>query len=320
MNRPFRRAAALLAGLAAGMTLLTPTATAATGPALNTPEAQLSSALSCSDDLTHPQKTPVLLIPGTLEEPDTAYAWGYQKVLRAQGHPVCTVRLPAQGSGDMQDTAEYVVYAIRHISEVSGGKISTLGHSQGGLLAAWALRFWPDLPGKVDDAVSLAAPYRGTKVAGYTVCLPNLCPPIFWQVKWGSAWSGAVVRQPIAPGADVTSVGSRTDEVVQPAPESTSFPGATNLMVQDLCPGRLAGHMSQLADAAAYALVVDALDHPGPADLSRVDRSACSKTAFDGIDPVEMTGALKFLADTVTFVGTAPWVTAEPPLRDYARS
>jgi triacylglycerol lipase len=288
------------------------------GPPLLTPKATLQAALSCSADLATASKTPILLTPGTFETPTEVYSWGYQKVLRGQGHPVCTVTLPGGGVQDMQITVEYVVNAIRYMRATSGRKISIIGHSQGGLLNAWALRFWPDLPGDVDDAISLGSPYRGSQVINALVCVVGVCPPVAWQGRAGSRWSAAVTRAPIATGPSITSIGSTTDELVQPAPVSTQLPGATNLEIQDLCPLRVVGHLGEVADAAAFALVEDALTHPGAASLTRAATTSCSRLYFDGIDSDALLRLLPTAQTIVDDLLASPYVFAEPALRDYA--
>jgi triacylglycerol lipase len=43
--------------------------------------------------------------------------------------------------GNAQVSVEYVVWAIRHVAQVSGRKVSIIGHSQGAFLPSYALRF-----------------------------------------------------------------------------------------------------------------------------------------------------------------------------------
>lgn len=289
------------------------------GPPLETPVSELQAALSCSADLEDAAKTPVLLIPGTAEASDHIYRWGYQKALREQGRPVCVIKaLPGQGVGDMQSTVEYAVYAIRQMNDVSDRQVSVIGHSQGGLLAAWALRFWPDLPARVDDVVSLASPYSGSGFADVT-CAAGMCPAFAWQFRPGAAWVDALTRAPFPEGPALTSIGSRTDELIWPAPAATAYSGEVNVMVQDVCPLRAPGHMTLLADATAYALVQDALANPGAADADRVGSTSCDQLVFDAVDVPGMTRLLGLAGGLAEAVLTAPYTTSEPPLRAYAR-
>jgi hypothetical protein len=54
--------------------------------------------------------------------------------------------------------------------------------------------------------------------------------------------------------------------------------GASNIMIQDLCPARPIQHYLMVSDAVAYALALDALTHPAPADPARFVPSTCLQT------------------------------------------
>jgi len=332
MRRPLRTAVLSLAALSAiGLTPIASTspATAVTagavvfaapsGPALKTSTATLDAALSCSPDLATSTKTPILLVPGTVMTAQVAYSWGYQKVLREQGYPVCMVALPGGGAQDMQTTVEYVVNAVRSMSNTSGKEISILGHSQGGLLPAWAVRFWPDLASRIDDVVSLDAPYGGTRLVD-KVCGNIPCPGLAWQIMPGSDWSRTLRRFPIPAGISYTSIGTSNTDLIWPSPDATTLPGATNVTLQQVCPGRFAGHLDMLSDPAAHALAMDALEHAGTASVARVDTSVCSRSAFLGADADKgklLVGLLDDLIDAL-FANEDLLLANEPPIREYA--
>ena len=76
-----------------------------------------------------------------------------------------------------------------------------------------------------------------------------------------------------------------------------------------------------LADAVAYAVVVDAFTHPGAADPSRIARSVCGQLFLPGVTVESF--AEHFATVYVNFmlgvVGLPyPTVSSEPPLRCYA--
>lgn len=179
MRSPFNRlistTAALLAAVTAGT--VSPAAAAEPGPALQTPTATLQQAVSCTADLAGAATTPVLLVHGTYIDSAESWGWGYQRVLAAQGYPVCTVELPQRATIDMQTSVEYVVHAIRHANEVSGRRVAVIGHSQGAILPVWALRFWPDLAARVDDMIGLAGPMDGAGFAN-DQCALGTCPDV----------------------------------------------------------------------------------------------------------------------------------------------
>lgn len=311
--------------LAAIVAILSATATAGPAtagsgdPALLTPVAQLDAALSCPASISSPGKTPILLVHGTFTNPQETWSWGYQRVLASKGYPVCTVTLPERAEVDLQVSAEYVVHSLRRMNALSGRKVSAIGHSQGGSLITWAMRFWPSLASLVDDAISIAGPMNGTGF-GNAVCGVGSCPDTAHQLSIGSNWMTALTRAPLSEQFSFTSIGSYQDEVVYPAPRSTSFPGATNLFVQDVCATRVVGHLGLLSDAVAFALVTDALTHAGPASAGRVSGWTCWHGDYDGIDTVGRAELLNTAAAAVSAFLTLPYTSAEPALRDYAQA
>lgn len=291
---------------------------APSGPALQTPAATLASALTCSSDLPTATKTPILLVPGTVETAEHAYSWGYQKVLREQGYPVCTVALPNGGTGDMQTTVEYVVSAIRSMSNTSGREISIIGHSQGGLLPAAAIRYWPDMASRIDDIVSLDSPYGGSRLVDYVCDSTHACPALAWQVTRNNDWSRALRRYPVPAGVSFTSIGTNNTDLIFPSPDATYLPGAKNVFVQDVCAGRYVDHIGMLSDAPAHAIAMDALTHAGTASLSRISSTICSSKHFAGVDVQRMEQLIWLLEDLLDVLFDAQWLSTEPPLREYA--
>ena len=92
--------------------------------------------------------------------------------------------------------------------------------------------------------------------------------------------------------------------------------------IQSICPVRVVDHYEALADAVAYAVVIDAFTHPGPADPSRIDRSVCGQLFLPGVTLDSF--VVHFAAIYATFVPdivglTYPPVSSEPPLRCYAQ-
>jgi len=290
---------------------------AAEGPALQEPEATLAAALSCPGGFGHPDHEPVLLVHGTGATGQLNWGWNYAKVLPAMGYDVCTVDLPNRALDDIQVSSEYVVYAIRTMARTSGRLVDVVGHSQGGLEPRWALKWWPDTRRLVDDDVMLASPNHGVYAAD--VWPPGVCTAACYQMARTAQFIAALNAGDETPGAvSYTSLYSRTDELVQPT-TTAPMDGAANIAIQDVCPGRPVEHASMAADAAVFALVIDALTHPGPADPARFDPATCSQGTFPGVDPV---AGFAELAKEITEARTFPYhpVAGEPPLAPYARS
>jgi triacylglycerol esterase/lipase EstA (alpha/beta hydrolase family) len=234
------------------------------------------------------------------------------------GYDVCTVELVDLARGDIQASAERVVYAIRTISGRSQRKVQVIGHSEGPLPVRWAIKWWPDIGPLVDDLVSIAGPYHGWLLTD--VFCSGGCVPALWQMRRESKFMAAFNTGEETPGdVSYTSVYSITDELVQPY-STAELQGGANIKVQDLCPGRVTEHYEMVYDASVYAVVLDALTHPGPANLSRVDRSLCRQLTMPGVTtPDLVAGEL----DGWT-VGTPSLnehhVDHEPPVAAYARS
>src|SRR3954463_12795988 len=152
-----------------------------TGPPLSVPAADLAKALDCPKSLSGVTRAPVLLIPGTNLEPKANYDWNYEPALTAAKIPWCAVTLPRYAMGDIQVSAEYVVYALRQMREQAGRRVSVIGFSQGGMIGRWALKWWPDTRADVEDLVGLAPSNHGTASADPT-CATS-CPPAYWQQR-----------------------------------------------------------------------------------------------------------------------------------------
>ncbi len=71
-------------------------------------------------------------------------------------------------------------------------------------------------------------------------------------------------------------------------------------------------------DPTAYALAIDALDHTGPADPSRISPGVCTQLFMPGVNPATFaTDEANFAASIAAAVAGAEQVPAEPPLRCY---
>jgi putative serine esterase DUF676 len=295
------------------------------GPPLSVPQAALNASLQCNGNLAA-GPTPVLLVPGTGSSPPRNFGWNWEPALNMLSVPWCAVTLPDNALGDIQDAGEYIVNAIRTMHQSAGRKISILGHSQGGMVPRWALRFWPDTRSMVDDQIGLAPSNHGTTGARFT-CL-NGCAPAVWQQSNDAEFIKAINSyQETFPGISYTEVYTHTDEVVTPNSDDTgssSLHGGggeiTNVAVQEICPGDSTEHNGLgTVDNVAYALAVDALTHPGPANPSRIDSgSLCSEPLMPGVNPVTFPAdAAATLADDLTNIFTHPPTPAEPPLKCY---
>lgn len=293
---------------------------AAPGPQLNTPEHEMAAATMC-DEFVYPGsgRQAVLLIHGTGSTAEESWDLAYRNALSADGFGVCTVTLPERAVGDVDVTLEYAVYAARYAYQQSGKKIAIIGHSQGGYIAAWIAKFWPDVAKNATDIISLAGTMQGTQVANIA-CVAGACLPVEWELSVGSQHTSALINAPFQPmTAAFTSIGSLLDELVIPQPLASTLPGASNIMVQTVCPLHVTEHALLLVDAVAYALVLDALTHKGGAVASRISPLVCLQLFMPETDLLAAEGLVgSAIGLTTGLVDVTMFVDEEPPLPDYA--
>ncbi|KAH0545367.1 hypothetical protein FGG08_000508 [Glutinoglossum americanum] len=285
-------------------------------------------------------KQTVILVPGTAVPGGTTYKGNFAKLLSSTtwADPLW-LNIPGFSLGDIQANAEYVAYAIHYISAITGGRnVSVITWSQGSLDTQWGLKYWPSTRGLVSDHIAVSGDYHGTKLA-YTLC-PGFplnmllgCTPSILQQTYDSN----LIRKLRSSGGDsayipTTTIYSGTDEIVQPQSGSgaSSFlndartVGVSNNQVQVVCgPGSLAGgfygHAGVLIHPLAWELTVDALQHPGPGQVSRLNvPNVCRTPAANGLtagdvlltEAMTVTGALNALA-------YSPRVDSEPAFKPY---
>lgn len=305
------------------------------GPRLSVPAKDLAAALHCEGDLRHGPE-PVLLSPGTSATAKQNFSWNYERAFTAQHRGWCDVSPPHHTLGDIQVAGEYLVYAIRQTHARAGRRIAVLGHSQGGMSMRWALRFWPDTRAMVDDVIGMAPTNHGTSAGGSCQEGTTSCVPAAWQQSDTSRFIAALnSRAETFQGISYTNTFTHTDEEVKPSDDAATASSSlhtgkgriTNVAVQDLCPTDVFEHnLHGTVDPVTYALVMDALDHPGPAKPSRVDPAVCQQAYQPGIDPANPDNYLQpaqlapaivsILVPDVNLVG-APETPTEPPLRCY---
>lgn len=321
-------------------------------PPLETPVEKLDAALHCLP-FAHPDRPPVLLVHGTFTAGREQYEWNYIPLLAARGFDVCAVTYPDRGFGDQQVSAEYVVHALRRIHTQTGRKVGLIGHSQGVAVPRWALKWWPSARNAVADFVMIAGPNYGTVVSDPAALLntvlstlglptlplggvatPPLLPAAFRQFPPDSRFVQASNRGDASPGdVDYTAIYTLTDELVQPVvPVPTAAleygvdnPRIRNVLIQDLCPLQIVDHVTiGTTDAVAFALALDAITQPGPADPQRAGGSAICNPLPIIADPALASSGVQALLSILQsdIAAGAPALhlsTAEPPLKDYAR-
>jgi hypothetical protein len=261
----------------------------------------------------------MMLVTGTGYTGEEAYAIG-SAALKTTGRPICYVNFPYRTTGDIQVAAEYLVSGIRRMAASYGKPIAVFGISQGGLLPRWALTYWPSLRAKVTDVISVAGTHHGTNlIAGCSAINP--CQAASWQQAAGSKLLRAINRQTDeSPNpTSWTTVRTATDETVQPQTgknPTSSLKGATNILIQDICPGRNVSHIGSALDSVTFAASEDALTHKGPANVKRLPKDVCSKLLAPGLEKMRSAGVTLGLGDFYT--DPAPRLPKEPNVWSYA--
>lgn len=302
-----------LAGCSSGSS--SDSATIGTGPALVTSQSTLDAALTCPSTFLK-QHDPVLLIHGTGAN-TSAWNAGYVPQLGALGYDVCTVTLPEDAWGDIQVATEYAVNAVRWMKAQSGRHVVMIGHSQGALIMRWAIRWWPDVRADVANFISLAAVNHGTPEAT-AACVLGFCRAAAWQMKPTSAFLSVLGSGDQELGSFAyTNLYSETDTTA--VPPTSEMDGATNISVQQLCPGRTVAHADMVFDAVAWALALDALTHGTAANAADIDPSVCSNAWLPGLTDSQVTqldqsGSVLF---TTSYL-LGQQLKAEPALMTYA--
>jgi hypothetical protein len=299
---------------------------AAAEPRLSVPRWRMSDALHCYGPVGRTAPQPILFAPGTGSDGSQAFLLG-GGAFAAMGRTLCAVSFPRRTTADLQDSVQYLVYAIRRLSSRAGRPIAVAGVSQGGLLIRMALTYWPSLRARVRDAVMAAAPHHGAPGTPESAvqCVTAGCPPALWQQRRRSALLRALNHgRDETPGRTAyTTVRSATDEIVGPqtGPRPTSaLEGAANILIQDVCPGRTVTHLGTVVDAVTIAALADAVGHDGPAQVSRLPADVCAHPYGTGLDEARTSQflALAPLIAAGSLQGL-PVVRAEPRLRRWMK-
>ena len=292
------------------------------GPALKVDKEKLRASLTCSKGVRDAKVEPVLLTPATGVDSKNNFSWNYERLFDQEGIPFCTSDQFGQRSTNntnIQVRGEYVVYAMRKMAKMAGRKIAVMGHSQGGMVMRWPLRFWPDTRKLVEDVIGMAGTNRGTTLADN--CDPDPCTAASHQQAATSNFIAALnSRRETFKRISYTEIYTPIDEVVTPQPRASSVAGPgkiTNVSITDVCPNDPNEHLGiGTVSPTAAALALDALRHPGPADPSRIDPSVCAQAFQPGINPATFaTDVAEAAAQLQT--SSAPERPTEPRLRCY---
>src|SRR3954449_13311192 len=146
---------------------------------------------TCRPSAAHP--APVVLVHGTFE--GAADNWAtMSSQIKAAGYCVFALEYGNRGTGDIPASAGQLQRFVDAVIAATGAKkVSLVGHSQGGMMPRWYIKFLGGAA-KVDDLVGLAPSNHGTTNPGAFVAGETFCPACDQQR------AGSPVLPPPQPG------------------------------------------------------------------------------------------------------------------------
>lgn len=269
-----RLAAALALSCAAALMSATTAAPAAAGTLpVSTTVAETPAPIlndwDCRPSPAHP--TPVIVVHGTMGD-SVSLLESLEAALLGAGYCVFALDYGNRGTGPIADSAaELSAFVDRVLAATHARKVSFVGHSQGGMMPRYYLKYLGG-QGKVDDLVGLAPSNHGTYHWLLLGIAGIVCPacaqqgagsPFITDLNWGDETPGDV---------SYTNVITQYDEIVVPSTSGYlwGFPDqVSNLKIQDYCPFTFVEHIGIPGNPTAIAMALDALAHPGPAQTWR---------------------------------------------------
>jgi triacylglycerol esterase/lipase EstA (alpha/beta hydrolase family) len=236
---------------------------------------------SCTPSAQRPE--PVVLVHGTFGDKKSLLD-DLSAAMVAEGFCVYSFDYGNRGTGDIPTSAKQLkAFVEKVLGSTGAAKVSMVGHSQGGMMPRYYIKFLGGAP-YVDDLVGLSPSNHGTEIVADpdNPLTGGLCPACNQQAA-GSDFLNRLNADDETPGrVSYTQISTRYDEVV--VPYTSAFlaegPRTTNVTIQDSCPGDTAEHVFIPMSRTAIAWALDALTHAGPADPAF--RPTCSATGLPG--------------------------------------
>ena len=228
---------------------------------------------SCRPSAERPE--PVVIVHGTFGDRKSLLD-DLSSAMVDDGFCVFSLDYGNRATGDIAASAEQLkAFVTKVLSATGAAKVSMVGHSQGGMMPRYYIKF---LGGAayVDDLVGLSPSNHGTTVVGdpsnpLTGPLLGATCPACAQQAAGSAFLTRLNADDETPGdVSYTQITTKYDEVVVPYTSAylAAGPQTTNVTIQDSCPTDTAEHVFIPMSRTAIAWVLNALERPGPADPS----------------------------------------------------
>lgn len=191
-------------------------------------------------------------------------------VLLRLGYCVFSLDYGGRALGDIATSGKQVAaFVDKVLAATKARRVSLVGHSQGGMLARYVVKFLEGAT-KVDDVVGFAPPNHGTATP-LAPLLGGLCPACA-QMAAGSAFITSLNQGVQAPApVSFTQISTRYDVLVTPYTSAflprTSDGRVANVTLQDACLTNTAHHVGIIFDGVALQHMLNALGRRGPANL-----------------------------------------------------
>src|SRR4051812_41645256 len=266
--------ASLFTALLLGAGLSVP-ATAAGGsplPLPTSPEGDVAGVndWQCRPSPAHPR--PVVLVHGTFGDRKHLLE-NLSQALLDQGYCVFSLDYGNRGTQDIPTSARTLeAFVDKVLAATAASKVSVVGHSQGGMMPRYYLKFLGGLDkvaalvGRVPSTPGPQDPAPGTPLPQAAFGAP--CPACVQQTA-GSPFLTNLNAGDETPGdVSYTQIETRYDEVVTPYTSAFLAPGprTANILLQDACPAEVIDHHEMPNDGLAIRWALQALGRPGPAD------------------------------------------------------
>jgi triacylglycerol lipase len=268
--RPGRAAAAWLGGLSprrrllvAGIALLVAAGAVVAGVAAS------GGASTATGYPPQDRPGPVLLVPGYGGQTGSLSVLAAR--IRATGRQAIVVRLPGNGTGDLNADASVLNAAVAGALGRGAPSVDVIGYSAGGVVVLlWARH--DDGPAKARRVITLGSPFHGARIAaGAAGFVPGACPVACQQLVPGSSLLAGLDATPVPERPRWLSLWTTDDQVVTP-PGSARLAGAINVPVQSVCPDEQVSHGQLPTNPVVTAIVLQAI---GPGPIRRPTAADC---------------------------------------------
>ena len=233
-----------------------------------------SNDWTCRPSTAHPY--PVVLAHGTFG--DMTNSWqALSPLLANNGYCVFALDYggspgnPIQAYGPIETSAAQLSQFVDRVrSATHAPKVDIVGHSQGGMMPRYYMKFLGGAP-KVHTLVGLAPSNHGTNLFGLVDLLRafpsgsqfdnSLCEACSQQTAGSPFLTNLNAGGDTIAGVNYTVIETRYDEVVTPYTSAfLSGRKVTNITLQDQCPIDFADHLAVIYDSVALRDVLNALD------------------------------------------------------------